>query len=95
MQELLSACGLLCNECKFLGDTCDGCYAVKGKTFWAKEFRTDKICPLFNCAVNDKKFNNCGQCDRLPCKAFTELQDPEISDEEHAKSIELRISRLR
>lgn len=94
MTTVLSACGLLCNECDFKNQ-CNGCYKVKGRTFWAKEIMPNKTCPLFNCSVTERKFNSCGQCAELPCKKFTELKDPNITIEEHEKSINERIRRLK
>jgi len=90
----VSNCGLICDECNFYQKNCTSCFEVKGKTFWAQDL-PGKICPLFNCSVNDKKFTNCGDCNDLPCKMFNDLKDPSISDEEHKKNIVLRVNRLR
>jgi hypothetical protein len=95
MSQMLSACGLLCSECNFFNNACQGCHAVKGATFWAKEMMPDRICPLYKCSVIDKKFGNCGQCAELPCKKFIDLKDPNISDEQHIQSINERVSRLK
>ena len=92
---LISACGLICDECQFFNNPCNGCYNVAGKTFWAQEAATNKICPLFNCAVNEKEFNNCGECSDLPCNKFKELKDPNITEEEHQLSIKKRVNILR
>jgi hypothetical protein len=54
----------------------------------------DKLCPLYKCATIDKRYKNCGQCAELPCKKFTDLKDPNISNEQHHKSINERVSRL-
>jgi hypothetical protein len=91
----LAVCGLICEECEFFEETCSGCYKIKGKTFWAQETLPKKVCPIFDCAVNDKEYQNCGLCSDLPCKIFHDLRDPNISDEEHEKSIFKRISRFR
>jgi hypothetical protein len=34
--QLLSACGLICNECNFFGNECQGCYLVLGAPFGQK-----------------------------------------------------------
>ena len=94
MDQILSTCGLLCNECDYFNNACQGCHAVKGATFWAKEM-PDKLCPLFKCSVIDRKYSSCGQCAELPCKKFTDLKDPNISEEQHVKSINERVARLR
>jgi hypothetical protein len=95
MDQLISTCGLLCDKCNFYKKNCEGCHAVRGSTFWAKNIMPDKICPLYTCSVIDKKFNGCGECGQLPCAKFFDLKDPNISEEEHRKSIDERVSRLR
>ena len=92
---ILSACGLICDHCEFFNNTCDGCISVKGSTFWSKEMMPDKVCPLYNCAVNTKKYKNCGPCSELPCKMYREMKDPDSTDEEHQKSLITRIAALR
>jgi hypothetical protein len=91
---LLSACGLKCDECEFFGKECNGCHAIKGQTFWAKEMMPNKTCPLFDCAVNVKGFKDCGDCPELPCKTFREMKDPNSTEEEHQLSLVQRVSRL-
>jgi hypothetical protein len=92
---LLSTCGLVCNECEFYNKTCEGCINIKGSTFWAKEMMPGKVCPLYDCAVNNKGFASCGDCSELPCKMFLDMKDPALSEEDHKKSIEIRTGRLR
>lgn len=94
MDKILSVCGLLCNECQYLNN-CQGCHIVKGSTFWAKDIMPDKICPLYTCAVVENRYDNCGQCGKLPCGKFNDLKDPNISEEQHKKSIEERAARLK
>ena len=93
--EDISVCGLNCAECEFYGKTCSGCYAVKGSTFWAQEMMENKVCPLFQCAFNDKGLESCGDCSELPCGLFLQMKDPSLSDEEHEKMIKVRVERLR
>jgi hypothetical protein len=92
---ILSACGLVCDECEFFNNTCTGCIIIKGSTFWAKEMMPAKVCPLYDCAVNKNKFRNCGGCSELPCKMFTEMKDPNSTEEEHQKSLVTRVALLR
>lgn len=92
---ILSACGLICDECEYFNNTCTGCINVKGSTFWAVEMLPDKVCPLYDCSVNRNSFRNCGDCGELPCKMFREMKDPSLSDEKHQKSIVKRVSALR
>jgi hypothetical protein len=91
----LSACGLLCDECEFFNKTCQGCIEVKGSTFWAKEMMPGKTCPMYDCSVNKKGLKNCGGCAELPCKLFRDMKDPNSTEEEHQKSIDIRSMRLR
>jgi hypothetical protein len=90
-----AVCGLICEECQFFDQTCSGCYKVKGKTFWAEEIMPKKVCPIFDCAVNDKSYENCGSCSDLPCYIFNELKDPNISLDDHEESILERTQRLK
>lgn len=92
---ILSACGLICNECEFYRKQCDGCKSVKGQTFWAREMMPDQTCPLFNCSVNNKGYNDCGDCAELPCKMFLEMKDPNSSEEEHQRMLKVRVSLLK
>lgn len=95
MNQIVSACGLVCSECEYYNKNCSGCHAVKGSTFWAKNAMPDKICPLYKCAVIDKNYDNCGHCSELPCGKFRDLKDPNISVEQHEKSITERVARLK
>ena len=92
---ILSACGLICDECEFYGEECKGCLAVSGQTFWAKEMMPDHTCPLYNCSVNEKGFKSCGDCSGLPCKMFREMKDPGSTEEEHQLSLVQRVGRLK
>jgi len=92
---LLSNCGLRCDECEFFGKTCDGCKAVKGQTFWAKEMMPDKTCPLYQCAVNTRSYKDCGDCAELPCKMFREMKDPNSTEEEHQQMLLKRVALLK
>jgi hypothetical protein len=92
---ILSTCGLKCDECEYFGKTCDGCREVKGSTFWAVEMIPSKVCPLYDCAVNQRGYYDCGECPELPCPAFIQMKDPAISDEEHRQMIRLRVDLLK
>jgi hypothetical protein len=91
---ILSACGLICTDCEFFGNKCNGCHDVTGKTFWAEEHMPSKVCPLYDCSVNDRKYTDCGGCAEVPCKMFREMKDPASSDEEHRLSLIDRVARL-
>ena len=91
----ISACGLICSDCEFYEKTCNGCYAVQGSTFWAREMMPSKVCPLFQCAFNERGYESCGDCEELPCPMFLQMKDPALSDEEHERMIKVRVERLR
>ena len=76
---MVSACGLICSGCQFYKNLCNGCYKVKGKTFGAEELMPNKICILYNCSITEKEYKSCGNC--------KELKDPNITEEEHIRSI--------
>jgi len=90
----LSACGLLCDTCEFFKNQCLGCHQQKGKPFWTTEYKV-KVCPLYDCSVNQKNLKDCGSCDELPCKTFKEMKDPNSTLEEHEKGIIERVNRLK
>ncbi len=92
---ILSSCGLICSDCEFFGNQCNGCHNVKGQTFWALEHMPAKVCPLYHCAVNERHYKDCGDCHELPCKTFREMKDPNASDEEHRQGLIDRVQRLK
>ncbi len=92
---MISACGLICDECRFFEKECVGCHNVKGETFWAQEMMPNKTCPLYNCSVNDKSMAHCGHCSELPCGMFKEFKDPDASEEEHQAALITRVELLK
>lgn len=86
---LAAACGLYCGYCEHLGEKCRGCGLVQGKPFWTKQYGVE-VCPLYDCAVNQKHLEHCGLCPELPCETFNSLRDPSLSDEEAAAALETR-----
>jgi len=90
---MLSPCGVKCDECKDYRQTCRGCRADKGVVYWAK-YVNQTICPIYDCCINQKKFEDCGPCEKLPCHIYYDTQDPATSREEHEVGIRLRVSLL-
>ena len=91
----LSPCGINCGEfeaCKEAG--CSDCHSIQGKPFYIKEFGLE-TCPMYDCPVNQKGYQTCGECDELPCKIYYDWKDPSMSDEEHINSINERVARLK
>ena len=95
MNKISSACGVDCIECRFINNECAGCLKVSGRPFWSAEYFADEPCPIYKCAVVEKKFENCGPCSELPCKLFFDLKDPDMSEEEHLKGITKRVDNLK
>lgn len=89
-KQIISACGLVCNDCEFFEKECNGCYAVSGSTFWAKEMMPTKVCPLFDCSVNQRGYHSCGNCAELPCATFLQMKDPNSTEEEHQRMLIVR-----
>jgi hypothetical protein len=92
--DQITACGLVCQDCGFLGATCQGCAASEGKPFWAAQFGL-RGCPIYDCAANQRGYSTCGQCPSLPCDTFTKLKDPNMTEEEFQRSLSERIGRLK
>ena len=84
--NLAAVCGLFCGTCEHLNTKCRGCGHQKGKPFWIAMINVES-CPLYNCCVNTKQLEHCGVCNELPCKTFSELRDPSLSDKEAQKAL--------
>jgi hypothetical protein len=92
-RKLAGVCGIICTECKYLGDTCAGCGNVEGKPFWAQEFQVE-VCPLYGCCAGEKRLEHCGTCGEFPCKTFKELRDPSMGPEEAEANMLARMEEL-
>ncbi|MBF0407577.1 MAG: DUF3795 domain-containing protein [Candidatus Riflebacteria bacterium] len=90
----LMACGTLCNECPHFGKQCDGCKSVKGAPWWAVQHMPGKVCPIYDCSANKMKYKNCGACKQVPCKTFSDLRDPSMTDQEFSEQLKKRLERL-
>lgn len=91
---MISLCGVQCGGCAEYGKTCEGCAAISGKVFWAGYLGLE-ICPIYNCCVNEKGFEHCGECGELPCPMYFDTKDPSVSDEEHKLGIQRRVAALK
>lgn len=95
MNTKLSVCGCDCMICEYFKKLeCSGCSAIKGKVWWTS-YISATICPIYNCVVNKKKFENCGACSEISCKLWRDLKDPSHTDEQHKASIKNRVENLR
>jgi hypothetical protein len=72
-QNLIAPCGLYCGECEAFQDgRCGGCISRKGLCL-----KYSKICKIYDCCVNEKKFRFCNECDNFPCEKFKFFEDEE------------------
>lgn len=95
MSEDLSVCGCECPQCEyFIKLECAGCSEIRGKVWWIKHISAD-ICPIYDCVVNVKNYNNCGNCVEMPCALWRDLKDPSHTDEQHETDIKNRVEILR
>lgn len=92
--EIISTCGLDCEECDAYGQDCRGCRDARGVVPWLPATGM-KICPMYACPVHKKKLDDCGACPELPCQMYRDFRDPDIPPEEHEEGIALRVDRLR
>ena len=91
---MLCVCGASCDGCTYQESECiGGCEAQRGRVFWTKYINAD-VCSVYQC-VEENGYKNCGDCAKLPCETWFALKDPELSDEEHQKSIYDRVAKLK
>ncbi|MCL2492284.1 MAG: hypothetical protein FWE87_06045 [Coriobacteriia bacterium] len=98
----LAPCGISCECIPELGnkpcplkEQCGGnCHEVQGKPFYVKDFGVE-LCPIYDCAVNKKGFDTCAPCEDLPCQIYIDWKDPEMSEDDHLKSISERTKVLK
>lgn len=88
----LSVCGTDCSACYCFGSMCTGCSECDGKVFHAPE---GNACPIYDCCVNQKGLNHCGECKEAPCEIWLKTRDPKYSDEEFAENVKARIQALK
>ncbi|MFA6679799.1 MAG: DUF3795 domain-containing protein [Candidatus Methanomethylophilaceae archaeon] len=94
MKKTIGACGASCTGCKIYQKECAGCSALEGKVPWMV-YVNEKVCPIYDCCVNDRKYEHCNKCSEMPCKRFYQYKDPALSDEGNEKLNSLRIGTLR
>lgn len=93
-KDEVMVCGMICKECDFYHVECTGCMAVKGIPFWVAFVGIDQ-CPVYECCIEEKKFDNCGQCEEFPCDRFTRYQDLSVSGENEARTLKRMVARLK
>jgi len=71
--NLIAPCGLYCGECLgFQDGRCGGCISRKGLCL-----KYSKICKIYYCCVDKRKFRFCNQCNDFPCENFKFFEDRE------------------
>ena len=91
---MLCVCGACCEGCCGYSKECGGsCEATQGRVFWAQYIGAE-VCPVYQC-VKDNGYKNCGDCEKIPCETWFAVKDPATSDEDHKKSIEERVAKLK
>ncbi|MBC2396246.1 DUF3795 domain-containing protein [Clostridium tetanomorphum] len=93
MEKIISCCGVVCSECKFFLEDCEGCVGIKGKPFWLKYIDED-ICNIYDCCINERKLEHCGKCMDLPCERYFK-DDPTKSPEENAEDRRRQLEQLK
>jgi len=95
--DLTSVCGIYCRGCEYLGETCKGYDAEKGKVFWTKSDEVPfDVCPLWKCCVDEKQLEYCGLCSEFPCSTYLEMKDPQdpeadLHKRQNIKSLRRRV----
>lgn len=92
--ENISCCGTICNKCKDYRKSCLGCNEANGKVTWTRYVGLD-ICPLYKCAILEKKLMSCSECDEIPCRKWFATKDPTMTDEEFRINIDKRVRVLK
>ena len=93
MDKIISCCGVICSECSYYPTDCKGCPTIKGQAFWL-EYTGENICKIYDCCVNDKRLEHCGQCEILPCGRFNG-SNPTKTPEENKNDFINQLAQLR
>lgn len=89
----IAVCGLNCDACEHLGQSCNGCHVAAGKVFWA-QYTGQPACPVYACAAQ-RGLPHCGPCADIPCAIWATLREDHVSDEEHAQNLATRQRNLK
>jgi len=71
MEKKMSCCGTICSDCEYYPAACQGCAEIKGKVFWL-EYTGEICCDIYECCINQRKYEHCGQCEEDPTKTKEE-----------------------
>jgi hypothetical protein len=91
---LESVCGLNCGDCAYVKEGCKGCNAENGAPFWCS-FASVNVCPVYDCCVNECHLEHCGLCKEMPCARFTQIKDPNTTEEQDRECLKARVAALK
>lgn len=94
MEKVISCCGVICSECEYFPEECPGCPEIKGKAFWL-QFTGGDICNIYDCCINKKQYQHCGQCPALPCEFYRSANDPTKSEAENQVILKKQLQQLK
>ncbi len=94
MGNIISCCGVICSECEHFNGECSGCPDIRGKAFWL-QFTGEDVCSIYNCCINKKQYQHCGQCSSLPCELYLNSNDPTKSEEENQGILQNQLQQLK
>lgn len=90
---MTSPCGKNCGDCGHYPAVCEGCRAIRGEVYWAG-YLDDVVCPIYECAANEKGLFHCGECQALPCSLYFDAGDPNMTEQETVRSVDQQVRRL-
>ena len=93
-RSVKTVCGLDCGDCVHVKEGCRGCNAEKGAPFWCS-FASVSVCPVYACCVGERRLEHCGLCDEMPCGRFTQIKDPNTTEEEDRECLKARVAVLK
>lgn len=92
-EKVISCCGVVCSDCEYYPDSCQGCPSIEGKPFWL-EYTGAQVCDIYQCCMNEKQFGHCGHCSQLPCHLY-EGNDPTKTEEENEEDFRKQMVQLK
>ena len=90
----MSVCGVQCDACEHYPDICLGCKALEGKPYWLQYVEDRDVCDIYECCINQRKYEHCGQCEELPCSRY-DREDPMKTKEENEADHAMQMKNLK
>lgn len=89
-----TVCGIDCGDCPHVKEGCRGCNAEKGAPFWT-QYVNIRVCPVYDCCVNEKHLAHCGLCGEMPCPRFTRYKDPNVTEGQARECLKNQVTVLK